>query len=390
MLEKAEERLLPLIQYEGGDADAGWRARALLWTLARLSGVYRAVAQSRLYLYQRDIFNRSHCGCLIVSVGNVTVGGTGKTPMVELLAKALVKEGRKVAILSRGYRKKEKSFWQKLGGRFKSGDDAEGKPRVVSDGKHVLLDSEMSGDEPFMLAANVPEAVVIVDKNRVKSGRLAIRRFGCDILLLDDGFQYQKFPHRDTRDIVLVDSTNPFGNGACLPRGILREPAKNISRAKYVCITKAKGRDNAALRARIKSLNPAAEIMECSHEPCEVVNAFTRERLPLGSLRGLRVLALSGIASPRSFENLLEKLGAEIIERRRYADHHRFSEQETIDTVNDTQSAGCDALLTTEKDAVRMTLRSAPPIPVYFLRIEIRFLDGEDTFHRFVRDIVSP
>jgi len=375
--ESLEKHLLPVIQYEGGDADLGWRGRLALWFLKRVSSVYRAVAQSRLYLYQRDIFNRAHCGCLVVSVGNVTVGGTGKTPMVELIAKELVKEGRRVAILSRGYR---------------SRPDAASKnaPRVVSDGERILLNSEVSGDEPFMLAANVPGAVVIVDKNRVKSGRLAQRRFGCDILLLDDGFQYQKFPHRSTRDIVLVDATNPFGNGHCLPRGILREPAKNISRAKYICITKVGGRNTAALRAKIKSLNPGAEIMECNHAPSHLVNAFTHERRDLEELRGMKVLAFSGIASPQSFENTLRDLGTQIVETRRFVDHHRYTDQEALDIVNAAQSLGCDAVITTEKDVVRMTLRAAPPVPVYLLRIEVRFLEGETNFRRFVRDIIAP
>ncbi|MCL1910223.1 MAG: tetraacyldisaccharide 4'-kinase, partial [Kiritimatiellaeota bacterium] len=229
-----------------------------------------------------------------------------------------------------------------------------------------------------------------VGKNRVDSGRLAIRRFGCDILLLDDGFQYHKFPHKSTRDIVLIDANNPFGNGHCLPRGILREPAKNISRAKYICITKVGGRDTTALREKIKRLNPDAEIMECDHAPACLVDAFTRERHDLGKLRGMKALALSGIASPKNFEDTLRDLGVDIIETRRHADHHRYTEQETLDTVNAAKTFGCDAVITTEKDAVRMTLHTSPPVPVYYLRIEVKFRDGESTFRNFVHNIISP
>ena len=383
-LESAENSLLPLIQYEGGDQGHEWPVRLLLWALARVSAVYRAVVQTRLWLYASGIKRRYPLGCQVISIGNVTAGGTGKTPMVEKLARELADEGRKVAILSRGYRKKEKGFWAKLADRTRGGGKPP-PPRVVSDGKRLLLDSEMSGDEPYMLATNLPDVVVLVDKDRVKSGRYAIRQFGCDTLLLDDGFQYQKLMHR--RDIVLVDRTNPFGNGRVLPRGILREPAENIARASFVCITKARGGDTSALRARIRELNPTAGIMECNHDPTCLVDAFTRERSGLEKLQGLKVYAVSGIAAPLSFENSLEKLGAVLLERRHFADHHRFSQQETIDIVNRAQEIGADAVVTTEKDAVRMTRIDRRAVPVLFLRIEVKFLDGAEEFRRCVNEI---
>lgn len=382
--EKAENSLLPLIQYEGADQGHEWPVRILLWFLDRVSGIYRAVVQTRLWLYKTGIKRRFPLGCQVISIGNVTAGGTGKTPMVEKLARELADEGRKVAILSRGYRKKERGFWEKLADRTKRGG-LPPPPRVVSDGKRLLLDSEMSGDEPYMLATNLPDVVVLVDKDRVKSGRYAIRKFGCDTLLLDDGFQYQKLMHR--RDIVLVDRTNPFGNGHVLPRGILREPAKNISRASFICITKARSGDTTALRSRIRELNATAGIMECNHDPTALVDAFTRERHGLEKLRGMRVYAVSGIAAPLSFENSLEKLGATILERRHFADHHRFSQQETIEIVNRAQEIGADAVITTEKDAVRMTRIDRRAVPVLFLRIELVFLDGADEFRRCVNEI---
>lgn len=383
-LESAENRLLPIIQYEGDDQGHEWPIRLLLWCLKRLSSVYQFVVQARLYLYETGVLRRFPLGCQVISVGNVTVGGTGKTPMVEKLARELSAEGRKVAILSRGYRKKEKTFLQRLAGSFKGGESRT-PPRIVSDGKNLLLDSEMSGDEPYMLATNLPDVVVLVDKNRVKSGRYAVKHFGCDTLLLDDGFQYQRLRHR--LDLVLVDRTNPFGNGHVLPRGILREPAANISRAKFICITKANGADTSELRERIRSYNPGAGIMECNHKPCAIIKAFTRETAPLSRLQGMRIVALSGIASPQSFENSLEKLGAVIVERMRYADHHRFSQQEIIDVVNKAQKLGVDAILTTEKDAVRMTRIDRCAVPVYFLRIEVQFISGIEEFQRCISHI---
>lgn len=383
-LETTENQLLPLIQYAGGDQGHDWNVRLLLWFLKRISVVYRVVVQSRLYLYRTGVIRRFPLGCQVISVGNVTVGGTSKTPMVEMLARELSNEGRKVAILSRGYRKREKSFFQRLGDTFKDGASRT-PPRIVSDGKHLLLDSEMSGDEPYMLATNLPNVVVLVDKDRVKSGRYAVKHFGCDTLILDDGFQYQKLCHR--LDLVLVDRTNPFGNGSVLPRGILREPAQNIARAKFICITKANGEKNTELREKIAELNPSAGIMECNHVPCSLVSAFSREPHPLERLSGLKIVALSGIASPQSFEHSLEKLGAVLLKKLRFADHHRFSQQEIINIVNEAQELGADAVVTTEKDAVRMTRIDRCAVPVFFMRIEVQFVSGIEEFQRCISQI---
>ena len=356
----------------------------LRFVLKCLSRLYSFIMNVRLALYEHRLLRSKTLGCQVISIGNLTVGGTGKTPVVEVFARALQQNGRKVAILSRGYRKKEKTALQKLGDVFKGGA-SHTPPRIVSDGRRLLLDSEMSGDEPYMLATNLPDVVVLVDKDRVKSGRYAVRHFGCDTLLLDDGFQYQKLLHR--LDLVLVDRTNPFGNGNVLPRGFLREPARNIARAKFICITKARHGDTDELRRRIRELNPGAGIMECNHEPCALVGAFSREHHPLEQLRGMKVVALSGIASPQSFEKSLEELGATLLKRRRYADHHRFSQQEVIDIVNEAQSLGADAVVTTEKDAVRMTRIDRCAVPVYYVRIEVRFASGEEEFRRCISHI---
>ncbi len=376
--------MLPIIQYAGDDEGHEWPVRLLLWVLKCLSYVYGFVVQARLYLYEVGVIRRFPLGCQVISVGNITVGGTGKTPMVEKLARELSAEGRKVAILSRGYRKKEKSsvqgFLDKITGRA-----ARTPPRIVSDGKRLLLDSEMSGDEPYMLATNLPDVVVLVDKNRVKSGRYAVRHFQCDTLLLDDGFQYQRLSHR--LDLVLVDRTNPFSNGHVLPRGFLREPVSNIARAKFICITKAQNGSTQELRDKIQELNPDAGIMECNHVPVTLSGAFSRNKYPLSKLQGMKVVALSGIASPQSFENSLEKLGAEILKRQRYADHHRFSQQEVIDIVNQARELDADAIITTEKDAVRMTRIDRCAVPVYFLRIEVEFVNGREEFQRCINQI---
>ncbi len=278
--------------------------------LQTLSWLFSSVAQTRLWLYQHRILHDQPLGCLVVVVGNLTVGGTGKTPVVEKFARALRDRGRKVAILSRGYKSKAPPFWKKAW--FALTHTQEPPPRIVSDGERVLLDSEEAGDEPYMLARNLPGVIVLVDKNRVKAGAYAIKRFGCDTLVLDDGFQY--LPLKGRLNLLLVDKTNPFGNGHLLPRGILREPIKHLKRASYVFLTKSNGQRDAELEALITKYNPTADIIECAHRPQYLQRfGYAAEapgaREPLSFLKGRRVAAFSGIATPESFEKFLRDLG---------------------------------------------------------------------------------
>ncbi len=377
--ETLENAILPLIQFKDSDKNQETAARILLWWLRRFSRLYAFVGQLRLWLFEHGVLHRYPLGCQVISVGNITAGGTGKTPMVEALARDLQKRGRKVAILSRGYRRKEQRFKNRVR-RWMRGNDRPQPPLVVSDGTGPLLDSARSGDEPYMLASNLKGVVVLVDKNRVNSGRYAVRNFDCDTLILDDGFQYQRLKHR--LDLVLVDCGNPFSTGEVLPRGILREPLKNLRRARFICITKVRGRDTAELRKRILELNPEAGLMECDHVPCLLREAFTRKELPLTALRNAKVFSVAGIASPRSFETSLEDLGATILDRRRFADHHRYYRREIAAIVRAAANLGADMVVTTEKDAVRMPQIEDCVVPIYYLRIEIRFNSGLQEFER--------
>ena len=379
LIERLESYVVPLIQQEGADRTvSGFWPKALLALLKGVSKVYGAVVWLRMWFFRIGVLRRWPLGCQVISVGNVTAGGTGKTPVVEIFARELTRQGRKVAILSRGYRRKEKPFLQRL---F---SDTIDPPLVVSDGRRVLLDSETGGDEPYMLATNLPGVVVLVDRNRVKSGRYAIRKFGCDTLVLDDGFQYQRLKH--SHDIVLVDKTNPFGNGNLLPRGVLREGIQNLRRADFIFITKSDGRSE-GLRARIHKLNNHAEIIECRHAPKRLKNVYGKTNRDLAWLAGKKLLALSGIAVPQSFEAFLRGYGAELLECVRYADHHRYATQEIINVINRAADLGCDAVVTTEKDAVRFPRLTNVAVPVYYLRIEIEMLRGAENFHDAVAHI---
>ena len=235
-LENLEQFAIDVILERRG----GVRASLLRSFLYFLSLIYERLVQFRLLLYRKRIFRERALGCLVISIGNLTVGGTGKTPIVEKFARALQKGGRHVAILSRGYksvpRPSKRSLFAKLRG------DNPDPPRVVSDGKALLLDSLTAGDEPYMLAHNLKNVAVLVDKDRVKSGLFAIEQMNADTLLLDDGLQYLHLKHR--LDIVLVDRQAPFGNEFLLPRGTLREPPRNLRRASYIFITKSTGESN--------------------------------------------------------------------------------------------------------------------------------------------------
>ena len=362
-------------------------ADAYAFLLQCASWLFSGLVQLRLWLYRNRIFRDQPLGCLVVVVGNLTVGGTGKTPVVEKFARSLTERGRKVAILSRGYRSRAVPLWKRALNWLTKG--AEPPPKIVSDGTTVLLDSEIAGDEPYMLARNLPGVVVLVDKNRVKAGAFAIKRFGCDTLVLDDGFQY--LPLKGRLNLLLVDKTNPFGNGQLLPRGLLREPVKHLHRASYIFVTKSDGQRDHELEETIRQHNPQAEIIECAHVPkyLQRVND-SGERHELAHLKGRRVGAFSGIATPDSFEAFLRKFGANLLYTKRYVDHYRFTTDDLDLIFEEAVDAGLDFVVTTEKDAVRIPADMKFPLPLYYLRLEIEILRGAADFNEAVGRICFP
>ncbi len=357
--------------------------RGILFLASRF---YRRVVQCRLWLYETRIIRNRAIGCLVVSIGNLTCGGTGKTPVVEVFAKTLSQKGRRVAVLSRGYRSRDRSLITKLKQKFSSKQNKV-PPRIVSDGKNLLLDSISAGDEPYMLASNLKNVVVLVDKDRVKSGLYAIEEFGTDTLILDDGFQYLNLkPHIN---IVLVDATTPFDNHHVLPRGLLREPIKNLKRADYIFLTKSDGSNRLRhLKEFMKKHNRRAEIIECCHKPLYLEDVYNRGfKRELGALKGMKIASVSGIANPASFDSFLVELGGTIVYREHFADHHRFSQQELIDFINQSHSHGAQMIVTTEKDAVRIPRLDRRDIPIYFLRVEIDILSGQENFDQCISRI---
>ncbi len=364
----------------------GVRAAMLRGFLYALSFLYERIVQLRLYLYRKRILRERTLGCLVISIGNLTVGGTGKTPIVEKIARALQTGGRRVAILSRGYKSVPRPFKKTWLDRFRRRNPA--PPRVVSDGKSLLLDSLTAGDEPYMLAHNLKDVIVLVDKDRVKSGLYAIGKMKADTLLLDDGLQYLHLKHR--LDIVLIDRQAPFGNEFLLPRGTLREPPRNLRRASYIIITKSTGEPNDELIERIRRYNRTAEIIECAHRPLHLQNVVTGERLSLDRLQDTYIGSLCGIAAPDSFEGGLRKLGARIELAKRYLDHHRYTEVELQTFINRCIRRDLEMIVTTEKDAVRFPHLTNPEVPIYFLRVEIEILSGHESWEHCVERICKP
>lgn len=366
----------------------GFRATMMRLFLGSLSGVFRLAVALRLWRYRSEWKPQHRLGTQVIAVGNLTVGGTGKTPVVELLARTLRERGREVAILSRGYKSKKLDHPQNWTSRNGREIPVHEMPKVVSTGRALLLDSKFAGDEPFMLAKNLDGVRVVVDKNRVKGGRFAIRELEADTLLLDDGMQYLDLAH--SLDVVLIDSRAPFGTEWLLPRGTLREPPRNLKRAGFILITKCDGSSNEELITRIRRYNRTAEIIECTHGPVHLENVFTRERVSLDFLKGKWVGAISAIAVPEAFEGSLRSLGAKVEIQRRFSDHHRFDRRDVEKFMQRCVERDMEMIVTTEKDAVRFPRPASIDVPVYFLRIEVHLLSGQDVWERMIDHICKP
>ena len=357
---------------------AGKRAGLLRAILYVISLLYFRIVTIRLGLFRSHILRGHQLGCPVVSIGNLTVGGTGKTPVVEKLARDLSQRGRRIAILSRGYKSVRK----------KGPLSQNSSVRVVSEGGAILLDSKNAGDEPFMLAKNLRGVAVVVDKDRVGCGRHAVEKLGCDLLILDDGLQYLKLHRRF--DIVLIDREAPFGNEYLLPRGTLREPPDHLRRATHILITKCDGSDLSDLHARIRLHNKTAPIIECRHRPVELQDLASGKTFPLSDLQGLRAASLSAIASPESFEQGLRRLGVNLELTQSFADHHRYSKREIDRFLKRCARRGISCVLTTEKDAVRMPRLFNQEIPIRYLRIEIEIVKGQEHWDRMLDQLIHP
>lgn len=341
-----------------------WEA-SLLNGLHLASQVYAAGVRARAWAYRQGVFRRLSMDVPVVSIGNVTVGGTGKTPLTIFLAHYVKEHGRKPAIVSRGYLKEGRGLV------------------IVSDGESLLVGRRQAGDEAYLMARALPDVPVVVGPNRAMAGYVARGRFAPDIILMDDGFQHLKV-QRDL-DIVVIDSTDPFGNGWTLPRGILREPPNHLIRADLIVLTRV---DQAArldeLRAHLRTLNPGAPIIESIHQPVSLTHYQSREELGVEALRGARVAALSSIGNPAAFERTLTDLGAALADHWRFPNHHQYRRGPLSDLVDRARDLDAAAIITTEKDTVRFPPGFAFHIPVWVLKVKLSITAGEDHLTRLL------
>jgi tetraacyldisaccharide 4'-kinase len=318
--------------------------------LFALSVLYGVVVYLRRIFFGLHIFKRNKISCPVISIGNLTLGGTGKTPTVIQVVQLLMRNNRRPVVVSRGYGRKDES-----------------EIIVVSDGRSVLMDTQTGGDEPVMIGSKLPGIPVVVGSRRYQAALLALQRFSPDVVVLDDGFQHIRLK-RDL-DIVLLDAGNPFGNGKLFPAGILREPITALKRAHAVLITKTDvATDVGKLKETIRQ-HTRARIFTSRQVPVDLIDYRSSDVKPLSVLRGSKVLALSGIARPDSFSVLLRSLGADIVAACTYRDHFDYQKSDLAAVFQKVADEKISMIVTTEKDAIR--LKKLHVEGVWALRIEM-------------------
>ena len=342
--------------------EALWERPLLPHALLPLALLYGGVVRMRRGLYAKGILPSRSLPCKVLSVGNLTVGGSGKTPMTASIAQGLKDRGHRVAILSRGYKGRRED----MGG-------------VVSDGERILLEVRDSGDEAQMLARRLKGIPVGVGKDRYRMGLQLWRSFQPEVIVLDDGFQHLRL--RRDLDLLVVDSSFRPSGARLLPAGPLREPLEASKDADIIVITYWDPRRPAeGLERTLRTLCPSAPLFHASASYEGFVDLSSGEVLPLEALRGRRVCAISGTAKPRRFFEVLRDLGLEVLGEVAREDHHPWREEELEEIV---KLPGIEAVVTTEKDAVRVP-SSHHPIPIYSLRMGMKVL--EEAFWDSIED----
>jgi tetraacyldisaccharide 4'-kinase len=333
-----------------------------------LSLPYGAAVRTRNRLFDNGFLKQQRIGCPVISVGNLTVGGTGKTPMVILLAGMLKDRGLRPAVLSRGY-----------------GGKSTADVLVVSDGSQVFAGPEQAGDEPVLIARRLKDVPVLAGPKRAVTGQYALEHFDVDAILLDDGFQH-RYLKRDL-DIVLLDSRQLLGNGYLLPRGPLREPPSALARAGVIAFTRSGGDGAGEIDERLPGILSGRVVLRTRVRPTSVTTPDGEER-PLSFLQGKRVFAFAGIAQPDSFRQTIESLGGIIAGFRAFPDHHAYSSQDLGRIENEAGLARADILLATEKDLVKLSEAPTLPPRTYGLSIETEILDGRERLDETLREVL--
>jgi len=349
------------------ERDSGAGTLPLKAGLRILESLYGTGSALRNFMYDKNVLKAKSIPCRVVCIGNLTVGGTGKTPVVIMTARMLREAGCPVAVVSRGYRGTGKG------------------PLVVSDGSDVCVSPVESGDEPHIIARELPGVPVVVGKNRYEAARLACERFHPWVVVLDDAFQHRKLARNV--DIVTIDCDNPYGNEHLLPRGVLRESPYSLRRAGAVVVTRCRGDvDRKRLERMIRYYDRRVRIFWSGHFPVGLRRPGGTERSAPETLKGRKVAALSNIAVPGSFHRMLEDCGADLVHRRVFPDHHRYSGGELEAVEREAREAGADLLVMTAKDE-----RNLPggydvgTMDKLVLDIETRLLGDHDEYLNLIK-----
>ena len=326
------------------DREKGPVADFLKIILYLLSLIYGLIVRILIFIQSNKA---SHLNCKVISVGNITLGGTGKTPLVEMICRILKQQGKRIAILTRGYKRRDLA----------------------------------AADEPAMLRRNLPGTAVIVDEDRVRAAAKASEDYGVNTVVLDDGFQQWKI--KKDLDIVAIDVTNPFGNLRLLPRGILREPLSSLKRASVLVLTKANlTSSNQEIKQLLGKINSQASIFEAIHKPVAFyqLNTSDEKSLSLDKFQGRGVGLVCGIADPASFENIISKLGAKIELSYKFPDHYEYRREDLDRIEAGARQNGVNTIITTEKDSIRFSRLEYrfSGIDYYVLRIELKIIQHEE------------
>ena len=346
--------------------------------LSIMAVIYAMGLKFYLFLYRIGVRRATRLPCPVVCVGNLTTGGTGKTPTTQMLCRLLMQKGKRVAVISRGY-----------------GGEYEHRCGLVSDGERVLLTARQAGDEAYLLARTLRGVAVAVGRDRIRTGRLVARECRPDIIVMDDGMQHWRL-HRDL-DIALLNACEPFDNGWTVPRGMLREPKDHLRRAGIVLLTNTRRAGDAQVhrvRKEAAGLAPGRPLFVGDLSPVALLDIQGRESADLEWLDGRRVTAMSALGNPDSFESMLGEQGAILADKFRFPDHHEVTRDEFDAIARKTEQVRADAVITTEKDAVKMTAFDAA-IPVHVMRVamivsdEAAFIDAIMTRLDLGDDIVA-
>ncbi|MCX5633343.1 MAG: tetraacyldisaccharide 4'-kinase [Phycisphaerae bacterium] len=338
--------------------------RLLRSILLIFSFFYRIAVALRNLLFDFSIFKRTKVDAAVVSIGNITTGGTGKTPLVAWLCNYFTAENITIAVLTRGY---------------KGNSDF--------------------ADEPAILAKACPKAQIIINPDRVEGAKKAITKYNAKFLIMDDGFQHRKLA-RDV-DIVAIDATEPFGRGKLLPAGFLREPLSSLKRADAVVITRINQTQSAGgcltapekieeIKERVSRINPKIVFASAIHKPI-CARLIKDKQITLDELAGKRLYAFCGIGNPGAFFQTLSELALNIVGKRVYNDHHRYTESDIVEICQDCRYKQAEMIITTQKDWIKAALLCIEKfdIPIAYLAVELEFIDGQQDIVALVENAIK-